>query len=63
MYLVNHYLKRWNEDEIMNVNVVSVLRNTNSIDLAITDTVIEKRIIKCQCTVTLVYQWDPLVHE
>ena len=25
MYLVNHYLKRWNEDEIM--NVVSVLRN------------------------------------
>jgi hypothetical protein len=40
LYSVNLYLKRWNEDEI--IAAVSVLRNMNSIDLAITDTVIKK---------------------
>jgi len=46
MYSVNLYLKRWNEGEV--IAAVSVLRNMNSIDLAITDnTVIKNRMLKC----------------
>lgn len=45
MYSVNLYLKRCNEGEVM--AAVSVLRNMNSIDLAITDTVIKNRVLKC----------------
>ena len=45
MYSVSLYLKRWNEGEIM--VAVSVLKNMNSIDLAITDTVIKNRMPKC----------------
>lgn len=45
MYSVNLYKKRWNEGEIM--AAVSVLRNMNSIDLAITGTgtVIKNRML------------------
>ena len=45
MHSVDLYLKRWDADEIM--DAVSVLRNMNSIDLAITDAVIVDRMIKC----------------
>jgi hypothetical protein len=45
MYSVNLYLKRWNEGEVM--AAVSVLRNLNTINLAITDTVIKNRVLKC----------------
>lgn len=63
LYSVNLYLKRWNEDEI--IAAVSVLRNMNSIGLAITDTVIKKAgclsVVPLQdnnCSVLKVIGWS-----